>query len=500
MNSNSFDAILIGTGQAAPALANRLTAAGMTVAIIERGHVGGTCVNVGCTPTKAMVASAYVAHLASRSREYGVVLEGTATVDMAAVRARADAIVGASRSGLERWISGMTGCTLIRGHARFESARTVMVEDRLITAEKIFIDVGCRPSVPDIKGLDTIPWLTSTDMLALNEIPRHLVIIGGSYVGLEFAQMFRRFGAQVTVIERSSRLIPREDDEVSAEVQSILESEGVIFTLGAECISVRPHADGVTVGINGAAAEIIGSHVLVAVGRRPNTDDLGLEKAGVLMSATGHIMVDERLATNVKGIWALGDCNGRGAFTHTAYNDFEIVAANLLDNAQRTVNDRISAYAMYIDPPLGRVGMTMAQALKAGRNIRIGKRPMIHVARALEKGESQGSMRIVVDADTEEILGAAILGPGGDEAIHMVLASMAAGARYQNLAHVMGIHPTVSELIPTILGELSMPSSVPAKSEGQDHALDEALDETFPSSDPIAVSITRSSKNKIRGS
>jgi pyruvate/2-oxoglutarate dehydrogenase complex dihydrolipoamide dehydrogenase (E3) component len=455
--TDSFDAIIIGTGQAGPSLANRLTAAGMTVAVIERGPVGGTCVNAGCTPTKAMVASAYVARMAARSREYGVVLPGPPTVDMAAVKARVDAIVGASRARLEHWLGAMQGCTLIRGHARFESAHAVGIGDRLITADKIFINVGGRPSVPPIQGLDQVSWLTSDDIVALDVVPRHLLIIGGSYIGLEFAQMFRRFGAQVTVVERGAHLMPREDEEVCAEIQAILENEGVAIKVGAECIRVRPHADGVAVGINGSTDDIPGSHVLVAVGRSPNTNDLGLDKAGVATDLAGYIVVDDRLATNVNGIWALGDCNGRGAFTHTAYNDFEIVAANLLDGAQRSVADRIPVYALYIDPPLGRVGMNLAQAQKAGRKVRIGKRPMTRVARALEKGESQGSMRVMVDADTDKILGAAILGPGGDEAVHMILAAMAAGAPYTLLAHTMAIHPTVAELIPTILGELSDP-------------------------------------------
>lgn len=453
-----FDAIIIGAGQAGPALANRLTAAGMTVSIIERKLVGGTCVNAGCTPTKAMVASAYVARLAARSREYGVILPGPPSVDMAAVKARVDAIVGASRSSLERWLTGMPGCTLIHGHARFESARAVRVGERRLTAEKIFINVGARPSVPAIQGLDQVSWLTSTGMIELTEVPRHLVIIGGSYVGLEFAQMFRRFGARVTVIERNAHLIPHEDAEVAAEVQAILENEGVVFKLGAECIRVHPHPEGVAVGTNSIAEDIVGSHVLLAVGRRPNTDDLGLDKAGVATGPAGYITVDERLATNVEGIWALGDCNGRGAFTHTAYNDFQIVAANLLDGAHRSVEERIPAYALYIDPPLGRAGMSLAQAQKEGHKVRIGKRPMTRVARAVEKGESQGSMRVIVDAETEKILGAAILGPGGDEAVHMVLAAMSAAAPYTRLAQTMGIHPTVSELIPTILGDLSDPS------------------------------------------
>jgi pyruvate/2-oxoglutarate dehydrogenase complex dihydrolipoamide dehydrogenase (E3) component len=454
-----FDAIIIGTGQAAPALANRLTNSGMQVAIIERSLVGGTCVNAGCTPTKAMVASAYVARLAARSAEYGVVLPGPPRVDMAAVKARVDAIVQADRSGLERWLTEMRGCTFIRGHARFESAHEIRVGDQLITAKKIFINVGGRALIPEIPGLSGVSYLTNADMVALDAVPRHLIVIGGSYIGLEFAQMFRRFGAKVTVIEKGSRLISREDEEVSAQIKTILENEDVEIRLDAECIRVAAHAEGVAVGIGctAGAPEIAGSHILLAVGRRPNTDDLGLDKAGVTVNAAGYITVDDQLRTSVDGIWALGDCNGRGAFTHTAYNDFEIVAANLLEGAVHSVADRIPVYGLFIDPPLGRVGMTLAQAQKAGRKVWIGMRPMTHVARAIEKGETQGSMRVVVDAETKKILGAAILGPGGDEAVHMILATMAAGAPYTQLAATMAIHPTVSELIPTILGELSAP-------------------------------------------
>nr|WP_314539483.1 FAD-containing oxidoreductase [uncultured Massilia sp.] len=452
-----FDAIIIGVGQAAPALANRLSQSGMTVAVIERRQVGGTCVNVGCTPTKAMVASAHVAHQAARAGEYGIQVAGAPAVDMAAVHARVDAIVGNSRAGLERWLTGLPGCTLVRGHARFESARTVRVGDRLLEAEKIFIDVGGRASASNIAGLDEVAWLSSSDMVALREVPRHLVIVGGSYIGLEFAQMFRRFGARVTVVERGARLMPREDDDVSAEIRAILEQEGVVFKLDAECIRLRPHPDGGAVVIHGGKEEVAASHILVAAGRVPNTDDLGLDRAGIKVGPHGHIEVDDRLATNVDGIWALGDCNGRGAFTHTAYNDYEIVAANLLDGAQRSVNDRIPVYALYIDPPLGRVGMTVQDALAQGRTVRVGKRPMKRVARAVEKGEAQGLMQVVVDAHTDEILGAAILGPGGDEAVHMVLAAMAGGMSATRLAQTMAIHPTVSELVPTIAGELGPP-------------------------------------------
>lgn len=456
-----FDAIIIGTGQAGPSLAGRLAQAGYTVAIIERDKVGGTCVNAGCTPTKAMVANAYAAHLVARGADYGVMVPGPARIDMARVSARVAGIVGQSRGGLEQWLGGMEGCTLIRGHARLESPKTVRVGDRLLRGDRIFLNVGGRALAPDsIGGLAEVPYLTNTGMVSIDKVPAHLLVVGGSYVGLEFAQVFRRFGAEVTVIERGRHLIGREDPEVSLQVREILEAEGIRIRCGAECIQLHPDAGGVAVAVNGpgGSERIVGSHALLAVGRRPNTDDLGLDKAGVTTDAHGYIQVDDQLRTSADGIWALGDCNGRGAFTHTAYNDYEVVAANLLDGGQRSVTDRIPVYALYTDPPLGRVGMTEVQARQAGHRVRIGMRPMTRVARAVEKGESQGSMRVVVDADTDRILGAAILGPGGDEAVHMVLAAMAGGMSATRMTQTMAIHPTVSELIPTIFGELSKPA------------------------------------------
>jgi len=452
----AFDAIIIGTGQAGPSLAARLSAAGMTVAIIERNLVGGTCINTGCTPTKAMVASAYAARMAARAAEYGVILPGPARIDMAAVAARVATIVDTDRQGLEHWLTGLPGCTLIRGHARFDNAHQVRVGGQLLTADRIFINVGGRALVPDFPGLAEVPYLTNTDMVALRTVPRHLAVIGGSYVGLEFAQIFRRLGAQVTIVEKGPRLIGREDEDVSAQVQAMLEEEGIAMRLDAECIRIHKHADGALVGVDCASGdrEFVASHVLLAVGRRPNTDDLGLDKAGIAVDGKGYIVVDGQLRSTANGVWALGDCNGRGAFTHTAYNDFEIVAANLLDQGDRSVDARIPVYALYTDPPLGRVGMTVAQAKQAGKKVRVGMRPMTRVARAIEKGETRGSMQVVVDAETDAILGAAILGPGGDEAVHMVLAAMAAGTTATGMTRTMAIHPTVSELIPTIFGEL----------------------------------------------
>jgi len=431
-----FDAIIIGAGQAGPALAGRLTGAGMTVAFVERKLFGGTCVNTGCTPTKTLVASAYAAHLARRAADYGVLLEGPVRVDMKKVKARADAVVAESRTGVERRLRDMSGCTVIGGHALFEGPQRVRVGDDLLAAPRIFINVGGRASVPDMPGVHEVPFLNNRSILELDQLPEHLIVVGGSYVGLEFAQMFRRFGAEVTVIEKSPHLIGREDEEISKAIREILINEGVNVRTSAECISLAPHHErGVEVGVNCNEGEptSIGSHVLLAVGRRPNTDDLGLEAAGVETDARGYIKVDDGLATNVAGIWALGDCNGRGAFTHTAYNDFEIITANLLDGESRRVSNRVLGYALYIDPPLGRAGMTEREARATGRPLLIGHRPMSSVSRAVEKGETQGLMKVVVDAETRRILGAAILGTGGDEAIHGVIDIMHAGVTWRAL-------------------------------------------------------------------
>ena len=454
--SRPFDAIIIGAGQAGPPLAGRLTAAGMSVALIERHLFGGTCVNTGCMPTKALVASAYAAHLARRGAEYGVMLDAPPRIDMPRVKARADALSANSRAGIERWLRDMKGCTVLQGHARFVSPDTVAIGEERLTAPRIFINVGGRALVPPLPGIDRVPYLTNSSMLARDRVPEHLIVVGGSYVGLEFAQMYRRFGARVTVVEMAARLVGREDEDISQAIREILEGEGIAVRTGAECIRLAPHAEGVAVGVNCIEGdpEIVGSDVLLAVGRRPNTDDLGLDQVGIAVDARGFIQVDDVLATNVPGIWALGECNGRGAFTHTAYNDFEIVAANLLDGEARKVSDRIVGYALYIDPPLGRVGMTDSQARAGGRPLLGAQRPMSRVGRAIEKGETQGFMKIVVDAETRKILGAAILGTGGDEAIHGVIDMMNAGASYPVLQRAVPIHPTVSELIPTMLGEL----------------------------------------------
>jgi pyruvate/2-oxoglutarate dehydrogenase complex dihydrolipoamide dehydrogenase (E3) component len=451
-----YDAIILGAGQAGPSLAGRLTGAGMTVAFVERHLFGGTCVNNGCMPTKTLVASAYAARVAARAAEYGVMLGGDVRVDMKKVSARAQAVSTNARRGVESWLRGMKGCTVIAGHARFESSDSVRVGDELLTAPRIFINVGGRAVVPNLPGVHDVPFLTNTSMVALDRLPRHLVVVGGSYVGLEFAQMYRRFGAEVTVVEKGPRLIAREDEDVSEAVREILVAEGITVRTSAECIALARHADGVAVSVDCTQGEpvAIGSDVLLAVGRRPNTDDLGLDRAGVTSDARGYVTVDDSLSTNVRGIWALGDCNARGAFTHTSYNDFEIVAANLLDGATRRVSDRILGYALYIDPPLGRVGLTEREARATGRPLLIATRPMTRVGRAVEKGETQGFMKAVVDADTRKILGASILGLSGDEAIHGVLDMMNAGATCDVLKWAVPIHPTVSELIPTLLGDL----------------------------------------------
>lgn len=451
----TFDAIIIGAGQAGPSLAGRLTAAGRKVALIERKLVGGTCVNTGCMPTKAMVASAYAAHLARRGAEYGVVT-GPVAIDFAKVMARKDKVRFDARKGNEDWLEGMEGLTFIRGHARFESPTEIRVGDDLLSAPQIFLNVGGRAVVPDFPGVDDVPHLDNVSIMELTEVPEHLVVIGGSYIGLEFAQMFRRFGAEVTVVEKGPRLTAREDPDISDAVRDILEREGIAIRTGAECIRFFKSGDNVGVGVHctAGAPEIIGSHLLLATGRRPNTDDLGLDKAGVAVDKRGYITVDERLETNVRGIFAMGDCNGRGAFTHTSYNDFEIVAANLLDNEPRKVSDRIQTYALYIDPPLGRAGMNETEARKTGHKLLIGTRPMTRVGRAKEKGETLGFMKVIADAETKEILGASLLGTGCDEAVQSILDVMYSGRPYTTITHAVHIHPTISELIPTVFGDM----------------------------------------------
>ncbi|MBX3580301.1 MAG: FAD-containing oxidoreductase [Rhizobiaceae bacterium] len=453
MTDTKFDTIVIGAGQAGPSLVGRLTEAGQTVAMIERKFFGGTCVNTGCKPTKTMVASAYAMHMARRAAEYGFSVGGEIVPDMKAIKARKDKVTLDSRSGNETWLEGMERCTIFRGHASFISPNEVSVNGQTLSAERIFINVGGRANVPAMPGLGEVNYLTNSSMMDIDFLPEHLVVVGGSYIGLEFAQMYRRFGSKVTVVERSPRLISREDPDISDAIRAILEDEGIAFRLNAECISFSPRPGGVCVHVDcdSGDRDVPGTHVLLAIGRRPNTDDLGLDKAGVVMDKRGYITVDDELRTSQPHIYALGDCNGRGAFTHTAYNDFEIVAANLLDGDKRRVSDRISGYALYIDPPLGRAGMTEEEARKSGRKLLVGTRPMTQVGRAVERGETKGFMKIVADADTKELLGAALLGASGDEAVHGILDIMYAHAPYTVMQRMVPIHPTVSELLPTVL-------------------------------------------------
>ena len=451
-----YDAIIIGTGQAGPALARRLAAAGWNIAIIERKFFGGTCVNTGCTPTKTLVASAYAAHLARRARDYGVTIGGSIGVDMKAVKARKDAVSRPSREGVERSLKRLKGCTVFEGHARFVGPKRVEVNSEILTADKIFINVGGRALVPPIRGLDQVPYLTNSSMMDVDFLPPHLIVLGGSYVGLEFAQIYRRFGSDVTVIELAPNLIAREDEDVSRAVADILKDENIDVRLNSKVVGVAKQGNNieVTVENSGTRSHVVGSHLLLAIGRRPNTDDLGLDKTGVATDSRGYIEVDDQLQTNVPGIWALGDCNGRGAFTHTSWNDFEIVVANLLDNDPRRVSDRITAYALYTDPPLGRAGMTEAEVRKSGRPALIASMAMEDVSRAFEKGETKGFMKILVDGETKQILGASLLGLAGDEAIHCILDVMYAKAPCTVLQRAMHIHPTVSEFIPTMLEDL----------------------------------------------
>jgi pyruvate/2-oxoglutarate dehydrogenase complex dihydrolipoamide dehydrogenase (E3) component len=451
-----YDSIVIGTGQSGPSLARRLTGAGQTVAVIERKFFGGTCVNTGCTPTKTLVASAYAAHLARRAAEFGVMIPGQITVDMKAVKARKDYVLGLSRNGVEQSVKNLKGCTVYEGHGRFRSSKSVAVGDHILKADRIFINVGGRALVPPIKGLDQVDYLTNSSMLDLDDLPPHLVILGGSYIGLELAQIYRRFGSDVTVIELASRLIAREDEDVSLAVAEILAGEGIDVRVDTKVVGVERHGNGIAVDVikDGLRSQIVGSHLLLAIGRRPNTDDLGLGEAGITVDERGFIAVDDELRTNVPHVWAMGDCNGRGAFTHTSYNDFEIIAAKILDGGGRRVSDRITAYALYTDPPLGRVGMTEAEVRRSGKPAMMATLPMENVSRAFEKGETLGFMKILVDRESKKFLGASFLGLSGDELVHSILDLMYARAPYTVLQRAVHIHPTVSEFIPVLIGNL----------------------------------------------
>lgn len=454
--SEMYDAIVIGTGQAGPALAVRLAQTGRKTAIIERKLFGGTCVNTGCVPTKTLVASARAAYLARRGADFGVTIDGSVRVDMAKVKSRKDSVVKQSNESLTDWLKGTPNLTVIEGHGQLESARTVRVNGILLEAKEIFLNVGARASVPDLPGIAEVDFLTNSSMMEIDFLPEHLIIVGGSYIGLEFAQMYRRFGSRVTIVEKAARLVAREDEEISATILTILEDEGIDIRLNAQCLRVAKHSDGVLVGLSceDPVRGVAGTHLLLAMGRVPNTADLGLDMAGVETDERGYIVVDDQLRTSVAGIWALGDANGRGAFTHTSYNDYEIVAANLLDHDARRVSDRIPAYALYIDPPLGRVGLSEREVRASGRPALVGRMPMSQVGRARERGETRGCMSVLVDAQTRKILGAALLGIEADEAIHAILDVMYADAPYTVIQRAMHIHPTVSELIPTLLNDL----------------------------------------------
>ena len=451
-----YDAIVIGTGQAGPSLAVRMAASGRKTAVLERKRFGGTCVNVGCIPTKTLVASARAIHMARRGEEFGFTTGGPVNVDMKRVKARKDAVVRQSNEGVEGWLRNTPNLTVHDGHGRFESPKKVRVNDDVLEADQIFINVGARASIPDLPGIADVPYLTNVGMMDLDTVPEHLVVVGGSYIGLEFAQMYRRFGSRVTVIEKGDRLIAREDEDISTTLQKLLEAEGIAFRLNASCISLSRTASGVGVGVDctNGAPEVEGSHVLVAVGRRPNTDDLGLAAASIATDERGFITVDDQCRTNVPGVWAVGECNGRGAFTHTAYNDFEIVSANLLDSDPRRLTDRIPCYALYTDPPVGRMGMTTQEARASGKRVLVGNRAMTAVSRAREMSETNGFMRVLVDADTKLILGAAIFGSGGDEIVHSLIDIAYAKVPYTVISRAVHIHPTISELIPTMLQNL----------------------------------------------
>jgi pyruvate/2-oxoglutarate dehydrogenase complex dihydrolipoamide dehydrogenase (E3) component len=450
--SRDFDAIVIGTGQSGPALARRMAGEGWKVAVVERGKPGGTCVNTGCIPTKTLIASAKVAAMARRAAEYGVVVEGPVRMNMQQVKQRMREVLGVSREAVARSLDENENITFVRGHARFVGPDAVEVDGDLLRARRIFVNVGARAAEPDMPGADGVPHFDNSSFLALDELPAHLIIVGGSYVGLEFGQMYRRFGSEVTIVQRGPRLVPREDDDVSEAVRGFLEREGIAVRVGSECTSVERRGEEIVASVHctEGAPEVAGSHLLFAVGRVPNADDLGLAAAGVETDERGHVRVDDELRTNVPGIWALGDCNGRGGFTHTSYDDYEIVAANLFDGGGRKVSDRIPAYALYTDPPLGRCGMTEREARSSGREVLVGKLSMQRVSRAYERSETEGFLKVLVDGRSKEILGAALLGIEGDEVMHTLLDLMYAKAPYTVVTRAMHVHPTVSEFLPSV--------------------------------------------------
>jgi pyruvate/2-oxoglutarate dehydrogenase complex dihydrolipoamide dehydrogenase (E3) component len=455
--AEKFDAIVIGAGQAGPAMAVRCGKEGLKTMLVERHHFGGTCVNNGCVPTKTLVASARAAHVARTAADFGVLIDSPIRVDMAVVKARKDRIVQKSTTGVRAWLDGAPNVSVVEGHAQFVGPHRIRVGALEFEAPRIFINVGGRAMVPDMPGINDVPFLNNERIMHVDSLPEHLIVVGGSYIGLEFAQMYRRFGSRVTVVEAGPRLVGREDPDVSDAIRDMLADEGIAFRFGATCIGLERHGDGVaiTAACDGSQPRIEGSHILMATGRVPNTHDLGLAAAGITTDKRGYISVDEKLTTNVDGVYALGDCNGRGAFTHTSWNDYEIAAANMFDGEARKVSERITSYALFVDPPLARIGLTHAQVRDSGVTALASKMMMTRVGRAREMGETTGFMKVVVNAETQQILGAAILGVHGDEVIQVLLEVMAAQLPYTVINRSVHIHPTVAELLPSLLEGLS---------------------------------------------
>jgi pyruvate/2-oxoglutarate dehydrogenase complex dihydrolipoamide dehydrogenase (E3) component len=441
-----FDAVIIGTGQAGKPLSFALADLGWKVALIERAELGGTCINTGCTPTKTMVASAQVAHYARDAARWGV-LASDVEVDLPAVVARKNQVVQNARASIQKRIDARPNIKLVRGPARFIAPHQVQVGAEVFESEKIFINTGTRPAVPQIPGLDTVPFLTNATIMELQAVPEHLLILGGGYIGLEFGQMFRRFGSRVTIIHNGERILPREDPDIVSALTTALEAEGIVLRMNLETKRVENHtgAIGLTLESDGRGETLQGSHLLVATGRKPNTDDLGLEAAGVLAGARGSIKVNGRLETNVPGIWALGDVKGGPAFTHISYNDYQIAYANIVEGKNLSIENRYLPYALFTDPPLGRVGITESQARASGRKFKMGTFPMTSVARAIERDETAGLMKIIVDAQSDHILGAAILGSEGGETVQILGAMILADAPYTVLKGAVYIHPTLAE-------------------------------------------------------
>jgi pyruvate/2-oxoglutarate dehydrogenase complex dihydrolipoamide dehydrogenase (E3) component len=453
-----FDAVVIGSGQAGNPLSQKLADLGWSVALVERENLGGTCVNTGCTPTKTMIASAQVAFYARNAGRWGV-RTGPVSVDLPHVVARKDHVVSQSRSGQSRKVQERKTLHLYGGHGRFIGPHAIRVGEGVLESERIFIDTGTRPDVPELDGLRDVDFLDNAGIMRLTEVPEHLLVLGGGYIGMEFGQMFRRFGSRVTVVQRPAQILPHEDADVAHALQQALEGEGLRFLLGATTTRVEKEQGGValSVEVKGTTETVRGSHLLVATGRRPNTDDLGLPEAGVQTDQRGFIRVNNRLETSVPGIWALGDVKGGPAFTHISFNDYQIVYANLIEGKVLTTDNRPVPYAVFTDPQLGRVGLTEREARAQGRRILVGKIPMAWVARANERDDTAWLMKLVVDAETNRILGAAILASEGGEVIQILQAVMLAGAPYTLLKGAVFIHPTLAEGLWTLMETVGEP-------------------------------------------